>query len=63
MLVSLHEKMLEFYKPIYIDFAVLKSSDYHYNVIKRHYKHDIEPTYTDIRILGNLFYENYNYYC
>ena len=50
--VSLHLKEIEFCKPIYIGFAVLEVSktlmyDYHYNVMKAHYKNAISLMYTD----------------
>ena len=46
VLVSLHKTEIEFCKPIYVGQAVLDLSkklmyDYHYNVMKKHYKHDI----------------------
>lgn len=50
--VSLHNKIIDFCKPIYIGFAVLDISktlmyDYHYNVVKRYYQHNAELLYTD----------------
>ncbi|XP_060848275.1 uncharacterized protein LOC132927701 [Rhopalosiphum padi] len=50
--VSMHNKMINFCKPIYIGFAVLERSktlmyDYHYNVMKRHYGDKIALLYTD----------------
>lgn len=50
--ISLNKISVKFYKPIYVGFAVLELSksliyDYHYNVMKRHYKQDIDLMYTD----------------
>ncbi|VVC34281.1 DNA polymerase, palm domain [Cinara cedri] len=50
--VSLENKIIYFYKPIYIGFAVLDISktemyDYHYNVMKKHFKNLINLLYTD----------------
>lgn len=50
--VSLANKIIDFCKPIYIGFAVLDISkclmyEYHYNVMKQHYKDDITLMYTD----------------
>ncbi|XP_050064686.1 uncharacterized protein LOC114124892 [Aphis gossypii] len=50
--VALENKIIRFDKPIYIGFAVLDISktlmyDYHYNVMKRHYRDKIELMYTD----------------
>ncbi|XP_025405716.1 uncharacterized protein LOC112679976 [Sipha flava] len=50
--VTLENKIIDFYKPIYIGFAVLDVSkslmyDYHYNVMQAHYKNDIHLMYTD----------------
>ncbi|XP_060847586.1 uncharacterized protein LOC132927141 isoform X2 [Rhopalosiphum padi] len=50
--VALENKIIKFDKPIYIGFAVLDISktlmyDYHYNVMKKHYKDKIKLMYTD----------------
>ncbi|XP_022163064.1 uncharacterized protein LOC111028643 [Myzus persicae] len=50
--VSLENKIIEFNKPIYIGFSVLDISktlmyDYHYNVMKKHYRDNIKLMYTD----------------
>ncbi|KAL4103924.1 hypothetical protein QTP88_019241 [Uroleucon formosanum] len=50
--VSLENKIIDFCKPIYIGFAVLEISktlmyDYHYNIMKKHYKDNINLMYTD----------------
>ncbi|KAF0721301.1 Uncharacterized protein FWK35_00023996, partial [Aphis craccivora] len=50
--VALENKIIRFDKPIYIGFAVLdisktKMYDYHYNVMKKHYKDKIKLMYTD----------------
>ncbi|XP_025190195.1 uncharacterized protein LOC112590836 [Melanaphis sacchari] len=50
--VSMHNKVIDFCKPIYIGFSVLELSktvmyDYHYNVMKRHYGDKISLLYTD----------------
>lgn len=50
--VSLHNKIIDFCKPIYIGFAVLELSktlmyEYHYDVMKAHYKDAIRLMYTD----------------
>ncbi|XP_050063772.1 uncharacterized protein LOC126552813 isoform X2 [Aphis gossypii] len=50
--VTLENKIIKFDKPIYIGFAVLdisktKMYDYHYNVMKKHYKDKIKLMYTD----------------
>ncbi|XP_025405883.1 uncharacterized protein LOC112680100 [Sipha flava] len=50
--VTLENKIVHFCKPIYIGFAVLEISktlmyDYHYNVMKSHYKEAINLMYTD----------------
>jgi len=52
VVVSLHNKVIDFCKPIYIGFAVLERSktliyEYHYNVMKRHYGTRIRLLYTD----------------
>ncbi|XP_050059966.1 uncharacterized protein LOC114132126 [Aphis gossypii] len=54
--VSLENKIIEFCKPIYIDFSVLEISktlmyDYHYNVMQKHYGDSIELMYTDTDLL------------
>lgn len=54
--ISLDNKVIKFDKPIYIGFAVLDISktlmyDYHYNVMKEHYKDAITLMYTDT---GNI---------
>jgi 3'-phosphoadenosine 5'-phosphosulfate sulfotransferase (PAPS reductase)/FAD synthetase len=54
--VSLRNQIITFDKPIYIGFAVLDISktlmyDYHYNVMKSHYKENIELMYTDTGII------------
>lgn len=53
--VSMHNKLIDFCKPIYIGFAVLDISktlmyDYHYNVMKNHYNDAITLMYTDTGI-------------
>jgi len=53
--VTLHNKTIDFCKPIYIGFAVLEISktlmyDYHYNVMKKHYGDNINLMYTDTGI-------------
>lgn len=53
--ISLNNKIINFCKPIYIGFAVLEISktlmfDYHYNVMKKHYKDKIHLMYTDTGI-------------
>ncbi|KAL4083532.1 hypothetical protein QTP88_028848 [Uroleucon formosanum] len=50
--VTMDSKIINFYKPIYIGFAVLDISktmmyDYHYNVMKAHYGDNIKLMYTD----------------
>lgn len=52
VIVSLDNKIINFCKPIYIGFAVLdisktKMYDYHYTVMKSHYKNNIHLMYTD----------------
>ncbi|XP_025407427.1 PR domain zinc finger protein 15-like [Sipha flava] len=54
--VSLHNKIIDFCKPINIGFAVFDISktlmyDYHYNVMKRHYRENIQLLYTDTNSL------------
>jgi hypothetical protein len=55
--IELENKIIKFDKPIYVGFAVLEVSktlmyDYHYNVMKKHYKSNIELMYSDT---GNIF--------
>jgi hypothetical protein len=55
--VSLAKNTLKFDKPLYVGFAVLEISktlmyDYHYNVMKKHYKDSITLMYTDT---GKIF--------
>jgi hypothetical protein len=55
--VSLTKTKVMFDKPMYVGFAVLEISktlmyDYHYNVMKEHYKEDITLMYTDT---GKIF--------
>jgi 3'-phosphoadenosine 5'-phosphosulfate sulfotransferase (PAPS reductase)/FAD synthetase len=62
--IKLENKVIEFNKPMYIGFAVLEVSktlmyDYHYNVMKKHYKDNIKLMYTDT---GILLYHHYYYY-
>ncbi|XP_060881904.1 uncharacterized protein LOC132953535 [Metopolophium dirhodum] len=50
--VTLENKIIDFFKPIYIGFAVLDISktmmyDYHYNVMKKHYGPRLALMYTD----------------
>lgn len=63
--ISMENKVIEFNKPIYVGFAVLDVSktlmyDYHYNVMKSHYKEDITLMYTDTGIL--FYFYPYNLY-
>ncbi|KAL4111836.1 hypothetical protein QTP88_015719 [Uroleucon formosanum] len=56
--VTMENKIIDFYKPIYIGFAVLKISktlmfDYHYNVMKKFYGSRLSLMYTDT---GSLIY-------
>lgn len=51
-IIALENKIINFCKPIYIGFAVLdisktKMYDYHYSVMKSHYKDKINLMYTD----------------
>jgi len=53
---TLDNKIVNFCKPIYIGFAVLDISktlmyDYHYNVMKKHYKDNIHLIYTNAGII------------
>jgi hypothetical protein len=55
--VSLAKNKVKFDKPMYVGFAVLEISktlmyDYHYNVMKKHYKDSITLMYTDT---GKIF--------
>lgn len=54
--ITLDNKVVHFNKPIYIGFAVLDISktlmyDYHYNVVKSHYKNAVTLMYTDTGII------------
>jgi len=59
VMVSLDNKIINFCKPIYIGFAVLEVSktlmyEYHYNVMKSHYKGNINLMCTDTGIINVL---------
>jgi hypothetical protein len=66
--VSLHNKIIDFCKPINIGFAVFDISktlmyDYHYNVMKRHYRENIQLLYTDTsKLLLLLLLSSYSFY-
>jgi len=50
--ITLDSKVIAFFKPIYIGFAVLELSkvlmyNFHYDVMKRHYGENIKLLYTD----------------
>lgn len=65
VIVSLESKIISFCKPIYIGFSVLEVSktlmyDYHYNVMKKHYKDRITLMYTDTdSLVYNVKTENF----
>lgn len=51
-IVSLENSIIHFCKPIYIGFCILEISkclmyDFHYNVMKNHYKEALTLMYTD----------------
>lgn len=57
--VSLRNQIIKFDKPIYVGFAVLDISkslmyEYHYDVMKQHYKEAINLMYTDTGIISLL---------
>ena len=68
--VSLAKNKVTFDKPMYVGFAVLEISktlmyDYHYNVMKKHYKDSITLMYTDtgkifIFVIVNIIIININ---
>lgn len=56
--ISLENKIINFCKPVYVGFAVLELSkvlmyDYHYNVMRKHFKDAIEFIYGDT---GTFFF-------